>query len=206
LHDSKSKSYDFHGEIMSIPWVLQLSVQDLSGAPYLRVMPEKMMQMAAFKDAQLVQSQKRFTIGLRWVSNVDRTARAMSLKEFEPLSQMPLNIVGLHYGPLKDQDRARYQGWSNFYPTELIMEDLAGLMMHLDCVVTCDTMTAHLAGALGRPTILLKPVFINWRWGNTGDQSIWYDSIQIIRQEQFRDWSGAIEQLQLELQKRMSLQ
>lgn len=203
LHDPKCEQYDFHGEIMSTPWVLNLSVSDLSGAAYLRAMPEKMMQMAAYQQSLTGQDGHRLNIGLRWMSNLARSARSVPLEEFEPLSQMPINMIGLHYGPIREQDQRRYQGWPHFYPTELVLEDLAGLMKHLDCIVTSDTMTAHLAGALGRPTILLKPTFIDWRWGDSGNQSIWYDSMHIIRQTKFLDWSDVIEKLQIELQKRI---
>jgi hypothetical protein len=64
-------------------------------------------------------------------------------------------------------------------------------------------MTAHLAGALGRPTILLKPTFLDWRWGEDSSQSIWYQSMKIIFQDQFLSWHGSIAQLIEELKRRI---
>ena len=50
-------------------------------------------------------------------------------------------------------------------------------------IVTVDTGTAHLAGALGVKTIVLLPKeeFICWRWKN----GRWYDSVVALRQEEY---------------------
>jgi ADP-heptose:LPS heptosyltransferase len=159
--------------------------------------------MAAFKNLKLAgkADQSDMAIGLRWISSMARSGRSIPLDDLQAIAQLPISIFGLHYGPMKQTDQQLYETWPNFYPTELELSDLAGLIMNLDCIVTTDTMTAHLAGALGRPTILLKPVFIDWRWSDTSTQSIWYDSMQVIRQDKIRDWSGAITQLVQELQR-----
>jgi ADP-heptose:LPS heptosyltransferase len=39
-------------------------------------------------------------------------------------------------------------------------------MQSLDLIVTCDTSIAHLAGALGRPVIVLLQAVADWRWLN----------------------------------------
>lgn len=50
-------------------------------------------------------------------------------------------------------------------------------------IVTVDTGTAHLAGALGIKTIVLLPKeeFVCWRWKN----GRWYDSVLALRQEEY---------------------
>ena len=50
-------------------------------------------------------------------------------------------------------------------------------------IVTVDTGTAHLAGALGVKCIVLLPKesFICWRWKNGS----WYDSVLPLRQEEY---------------------
>ncbi|GEM_PF-3314700 len=196
--------YDLYGEIMSTPWVLNLEAHDLSGAPYLKAIPTSIDQMARFKLARLRGQANQFTVGLRWLSSLARSSRSVPLKALRGLGNEPYSVFGLHYGPLKEEDEALYQQWSNFHPTELRLEDLAGLMMNLDCIVTSDTVTAHLAGALGRPTILLKSTFIDWRWGSVGDQSAWYESMSIVRQRQLMNWSEPIAQLIQQLRERMA--
>lgn len=60
--------------------------------------------------------------------------------------------------------------------------DTAGLMLACDLIITSDTSIAHLAGALGRPTLLLLTFFPDWRWGLHGHVCPWYDSVTMVRQ------------------------
>ena len=61
--------------------------------------------------------------------------------------------------------------------------DTAHVLSRLDLVISVDTAVAHLAGALGVPTWLLLPTNPDWRWGNSGEKTCWYDSIKIFRQK-----------------------
>lgn len=70
--------------------------------------------------------------------------------------------------------------------------DTAALMTQLDAVISVDTATAHLAGALGRPTAVLLPFAPDWRWGASGDTTPWYDSVRIFRQPAFGAWGPAV--------------
>lgn len=204
LRNPDTHSYDFYGEMMSAPYVLSLDKQDISDAPYLKAIPDRVTYWKNHLPFTSNQKQDVFSIGLRWLSNMERASRSIPLEVFSELSSWPISMVGLHHGPIKSSDKNCYEGWPNFYPTELEIADIAALMMHLDCIVTCDTVTAHLAGALGRPTILLKPIYINWRWGSVGTQSIWYRTMHIIRQDKILNWEGAIKALKTELNLRMT--
>jgi ADP-heptose:LPS heptosyltransferase len=67
--------------------------------------------------------------------------------------------------------------------------DTAFLLDSMDLVVTVDTSTAHLAGALGRPTRLMLPFRGEWRWLTGRDDSPWYPTVRIHRQAYLGDWS-----------------
>lgn len=65
------------------------------------------------------------------------------------------------------------------------LDGVATFMGSLDVVVTCSNTVAHLAGALGVPTILIIPSAFNlWYWG-AGDRTPWYPSVRIIRQPDY---------------------
>jgi len=55
----------------------------------------------------------------------------------------------------------------------------------LDLVITVDTAIAHLCGCLGMPCWVLMPLaYCDYRWGTgkiSGDRTIWYDSVRVVR-------------------------
>jgi tetratricopeptide (TPR) repeat protein len=73
--------------------------------------------------------------------------------------------------------------------------DTAGLLKQLDCLITVDTATAHLAGTLGIKTYLLLPYCPDWRWGVSGMTTSWYSSITLVRQSRYGDWPSVLKQL-----------
>jgi hypothetical protein len=66
--------------------------------------------------------------------------------------------------------------------------DMAAIMKHLDLVITSDTSLAHLAGALGVKTWLALPYAADWRWLQDRDDSPWYPTFRLFRQQQRNEW------------------
>ena len=73
--------------------------------------------------------------------------------------------------------------------------DAASAVAQLDLVVTVDTAMAHLAGALGVPTLVLLSAGADWRWMVDRDDSPWYPSLRLLRQARPGDWAGVVRQL-----------
>jgi hypothetical protein len=71
----------------------------------------------------------------------------------------------------------------------------AALMDNLDLVITVDTAVAHLAGAMGKPTWLLLKLTPDWRWMMGREDSPWYPTMRLFRQEKFADWTGPVERI-----------
>jgi ADP-heptose:LPS heptosyltransferase len=67
---------------------------------------------------------------------------------------------------------------------------MAQFMLQMDLIVTIDSGPAHLAGALGLPTWTLLLYSPDWRWMLGRDDSPWYPSMRLFRQERFEDWSA----------------
>lgn len=54
-------------------------------------------------------------------------------------------------------------------------------MAAADAIVTTDTGLAHVAGSLGKPTLMVLRQYPDWRWGISGDTAAWYPSIKLFR-------------------------
>ena len=78
------------------------------------------------------------------------------------------------------------------------------LLACLDLVITVDTGVAHLAGALGRPTWVLLPYVPDYRWLLERDDSPWYPTMRLFRQDQRRDWAVVIDRVREALAARIT--
>lgn len=72
-------------------------------------------------------------------------------------------------------------------------DNLAGC----DLMITVDTGAGHLAGTLGVPTWLMLASFTDWRWAEAlgPDNSVWYPSMRLFRQELGEDWPPVLKRV-----------
>ena len=68
-------------------------------------------------------------------------------------------------------------------------DGLAALVDALDLVVSVDTSIAHLAGALGKPLLVMLAHVADWRWLQDRTDSPWYPTARLYRQHASGDWS-----------------
>ncbi len=77
--------------------------------------------------------------------------------------------------------------------------DTAALIENLDLVISVDTSTAHLAGALGKPVWILNRFDTDWRWLLNRTDSPWYPTVKLYRQEKAGDWDAVIRRVKTDL-------
>ena len=70
--------------------------------------------------------------------------------------------------------------------------DTAAVMMSLDLIITSDTASAHLAGALGKPVWVLLSSAPDWRWQLEREDSPWYPTMRLFRQPFPGDWTNVL--------------
>jgi hypothetical protein len=66
-------------------------------------------------------------------------------------------------------------------------------------VISVDTSTAHLAGALGKPVWILNRYDGCWRWLKEREDSPWYPSARLFRQPSMNDWDAVVVRVRSEL-------
>ena len=79
--------------------------------------------------------------------------------------------------------------------------DAAAAIASMDLVLTVDTATAHLAGALGKPVWLLLAHVPEWRWMFEGGRSPWYASMRLWRQKTPGAWGALMQEVRQELER-----
>jgi hypothetical protein len=79
--------------------------------------------------------------------------------------------------------------------------DTAAVMANLDVVVSIDSALAHLAGAMGAPAWLALAFTPDWRWLLGRDDSPWYPTLRLFRQDAPGAWAGVFERIAAELGK-----
>ena len=84
-------------------------------------------------------------------------------------------------------------------------QETAEVLDSLDLLVSVDTSVAHLAGALGIPTVLLLSAPADWRWGQADCQTFLYDSVRLVRCAAPGDWTQALLQADLQVSDLLSL-
>jgi hypothetical protein len=78
--------------------------------------------------------------------------------------------------------------------------DTAALLSNLDLVISVDTSVAHLAGALAKPVWTLLTFLPDWRWLLDREDSPWYPTARLFRQDDTRTWDDVITRVGAALQ------
>ncbi|NCY08702.1 MAG: hypothetical protein EBX30_16235, partial [Betaproteobacteria bacterium] len=68
-------------------------------------------------------------------------------------------------------------------------DDTAAVIQELDLVISVDTSVAHLAAAMNKPVWMLHRHGGCWRWMHKGQNSDWYPSMRIFRQNNPQNWN-----------------
>jgi Tfp pilus assembly protein PilF len=196
--DQEKPAFDFHVPLLSLPRLLGMAADDIpTGIPYLSVPDGAEPSLPPPGNA-------RMRVGLVWrggaaANRADKTA--FPLERLLELATMPgLGFVSLQMGVNEDEatllrDRNVADAGSSF--TDLA--DLAAAIGALDLVISTDAAAAHIAGALGRPVWLLIRSAAHWAWLRDREDSPWYPSMRIFRQDTLGDWSNIARRLPVTL-------
>lgn len=68
------------------------------------------------------------------------------------------------------------------------LDDMVAAIAELDLVVGPDVSALHLAGALGRPGLVILPAGYPWYWAAQGGRSLWYPSVETVVQHAVGRW------------------
>jgi tetratricopeptide (TPR) repeat protein len=140
-------------------------------------------------------------LGLSWVGGAHSTGRrrrSLRLEALLPLLELPdVAWISLQYtDEARDMAELRERRGIALHDCRAAtsdMDELASLVQALDAVVSVCNTTVHIAGAVGKPTLVLAPFVPEWRYGLRGERMIWYPSARVLRQPRYGDWGPVVQ-------------
>ncbi|APA85235.1 tetratricopeptide repeat-containing glycosyltransferase family protein [Paraburkholderia sprentiae WSM5005] len=205
--------FDCHCPLLSLPLAFGTNEASIPAAtPYLfaqtaavsewrqRIEPDTSANASAHASAI-----RPLKVGLVWAGeNRAQVAelrkidarRSLAFEQLAPLLDVPnVRFFSVQKGAAAPQlaDSAHRERVADH--TDLLHDfaDTAALVASLDLVISVDTSTAHLAGALGKPVWILNRFDTCWRWLLERSDTPWYPCARLFRQPALGDWRSAIE-------------
>ena len=151
-------------------------------------------------------TKKKFICGLSWISKNEDIGynKSISLDLLKPILLLKnITFIDLQYNDTSDERKRFYE--NNNIKIEKIdyidsfndINSVTSLIDICDFIITVSNTNAHLAGSMGKKTYLLLPKGKGrlWYWSSENNKSIWYSSIEIIKQNVTGSWDNVINKL-----------
>jgi tetratricopeptide (TPR) repeat protein len=194
--------FDVQVPLMSLPWLCGTTLATVPArVPYLIPDPEQVEHWR-----RRLANEPGFKIGIVWQGNpayVNDRYRSMRLTDFEPLARVPgVQLYSLQRGAGAEQLSAAGPRCgatslvSDLGLTGAALMETAAIMVNLDLVISPDTSAAHLAGGLGVPVWVALPARAEWRWLRDRDDSPWYPSARLFRQDHGGGWAPVLRRIE----------
>jgi Flp pilus assembly protein TadD len=191
VKDDPLPNFDMHCPLLSLPLAFETRLNTVPPiATYLRAPSPSIMD----------QTCDRLRIGLVWsgsLTNINGRNRSMSLTALLPLLKLKAPFVSLQKD-VRAEDAKVLRAHSELLHVgdELFnFADTAEKIADLDLVISIDTSVAHLAGSMGKPVWVLLPFVPDWRWLLDREDSPWYPTARLFRQDDSRTWDGVVARL-----------
>ncbi|MEG3849228.1 tetratricopeptide repeat protein [Microcoleus sp. herbarium19] len=192
--------FQVQAPLMSLPHILGTNLDNIpANVPYLAAPPN--WQFSLDCDAN-------FKVGIVWAGSSEHLkdfARSSDLRYFLKF----LDIPGASFYSLqKEVSAAERTLLTQIFVINLSdnlndFADTAAVISQLDLVICVDTAVAHLAGALGKPVWILLSFMPDWRWMLEREDSPWYPTARLFRQQTAGDWEGVCDRVKTALQERV---
>ena len=185
---------DFHIPMMSLPLALRIfDPKKFGKTPYLNA-DRALVAKWSLKLADLPAGAR---IGISWSGSRDHPRdrhRSIPLDQFmHAFSHDKAVFIALQKDLRREDVTALKAHNIRDYRHDLTdFAETAALISCLDLVITVDTSVAHLAGALGKQTLLLLGKVPDWRWLDQGQSIPWYAKMEVFRQTRRLDWQSPL--------------
>ncbi|MHA7061539.1 tetratricopeptide repeat protein [Azospirillum argentinense] len=198
--------------LLSLPRLFGTTLDTIPATPYLRAAPadearwrERLAGEHRTKGHRA--GQRRLKVGLVWAgdshaahlsANAVDGRRSLPLAALAPLASVPgIAWISLQKGAPAAQAGTPPPGMDLIDWMDEVTDfaDTAALITQFDLVISVDTSVCHLVGGLGKPVWMLSRFDACWRWLIGRDDTPWYPTMRLFRQERPGDWEAVIARL-----------
>ncbi|MFM9265650.1 tetratricopeptide repeat protein [Tychonema sp. BBK16] len=189
--------FQVQAPLMSLPRILGTTLENIPvNIPYIAPPQESKFS---------IEPSNQLKVGIVWAGgplhrkNHDRSCKLSNFMQF-------LDVVGTSFYSLQkdalpgDRNLLNQQQIADLSQELGDFADTAAIILQLDLVICVDTSVAHLAAALGKPVWILLSFVPDWRWMLEREDSPWYPTVRLFRQEKAGDWSGVCDRIKIALQ------
>ncbi len=175
-------AFDLYCPLLSLPGVFGTTLEAIPpplayGIPFERSAPRSELQ-----------------VGLVWAGNrdfLDDRGRSIDPELLAPLAKVGgIALHSLQFGA--SASAAPLPGLIDAMEGVRDFADTAARIAGLDLVIAVDTSVAHLAATMGKPVWLLSRFPGCWRWMLRRDDTPWYPTMRLYRQQRPGEWSEVI--------------
>jgi Glycosyltransferase family 9 (heptosyltransferase) len=192
-------AFDLHCPLLSLPRAFDTRLETIPAPVQLNV-PADLIQ----KWKNKLGARDKLRVGLAWAGNAihrNDKNRSIPLAALLSLRELPIQLISLQK-EIRSSDRDVLAGHPDIlqFGSELTdLAETAALISALDLVISVDTAVAHLAATLGQKTWIMIPFASHWRWLINRNDSPWYPSARLFRQQARLDWRSVISMVEEEL-------
>lgn len=189
---------DYVVSFSSLTYLMDPNLESIPECPYLAI-PSSNIPSTKLK------------VGLIWAGGIlhaNDSTRSMPVQLLLPLSEIPgIQYYSLQKGCLIRQEKDLNQGRFDMIDLSPLLTDFSitrEILNELDLLISVDTATVHLAGAMGKPVWMMTAFCNDHRWLKDREDSPWYPSLRIFRQKSYGDWNSVVSQIKEALIKKMT--
>ena len=198
--DDPLPNYHYHVPLMDLPKCFGTTIDTIPFPnPYLTIDEATQQEV---HNALGPKTKPR--IGLLWSPNkaafITRFRR-IELAQLLSIVSDEFEFYSLAFDPTDEEQQLLNDNNIKSVPEHLQGFNRTGaLLKEMDLVITIDTVTAHLSGALGVPTwVMLSDYGCDWRWFMDRNDSPFYNCMSLYRQKGDGDWNPVLEEIKKRL-------
>lgn len=200
--DAALSDFEVHCPLSGLPLAFKTQVETIPAArSYLPPLPVACVQR--WRDR--LGAHDKMRVGLVWSGNPHHTNdlnRSTTSRAMSAILDSRARFYSLQK-EARPEDAAMLAERPDIIDLTAHLSDFvetAALISCLDLVISVDTSVAHVAAASGCPTWILLPFTPDFRWLLGRDDSPWYPTVRLFRQDERRDYGAVLARVRAELE------